>query len=208
MTNPTLNSFSKNDFEIIKREVPYQGIFRMAVYTYRFKLFNDGWSKQIVREVMERRSAVAILPYDPISDKVILIGQFRVGAINQSNPWLIEIVAGILDTEDPPSSVAIREAKEEANCDIIDLHPISEYFVSPGGCNEYVWVFCGCVDATNAGGIHGLQDEDENIRVLALDAEQAFQLLNEGKIVTSPAIVSLQWLQLNRTWLRKKWQKK
>ena len=204
-----LNSFTKNDYKIIKREVPYQGMFRMAIYTLRFKLFNGEWSNEIVREMMERQSAVAILPYDPILDKVILIEQFRLGAINSNaNLWLLEIVAGIIEKDDKPESVAIREAKEEANCEVLDIHPICEYFVSPGGCNEYIWVFCGCVDAANAGGIYGLQAEDENINTLVLDADDAFKLLNEGKISTSPAIISLQWLQMNRTWLREKWQKK
>lgn len=197
------------NYEILNSEILYEGVFRLTRYHLRFKLFNGGMSKIICRELFERKSAAAVLPYDPVLDKVILIEQFRVGAIQRNeNPWLIEIVAGILDTEESPAEVAIREAQEEANCNILHLYPICEYFVSPGGSNEYLSVFCGCIDSTKAGGIYGLHEEDEDIRTHVLSFAEAYQELELGKIKTSPAIVSLQWLKLHREWLRNLWQKK
>jgi ADP-ribose pyrophosphatase len=202
--------FTQNDYEIVEREVPYEGNFRLARYKMRFRLFNGGWSEIIRREVLERKSAAAVLPYDPVLDQVVLIEQFRVGAIaNPQSPWLLEIVAGILDSDNEgPQAVAVRETKEEANCETLDLYPICEYFVSPGGSNEYVWLYCGRIDASDAGGIHGLQDEHEDIRVFTLSSDEAFTMLQEGLIKTSPAIIALQWLQLNREWLRQLWQTK
>lgn len=198
--------FTQNDYEIINREVVYQGVFRMVRYKMRFRLFKGGWSDIITRELMERKSAVAILPYDPTLDKVVLIEQFRVGAFaNPKSPWLVEIVAGIIDNNEQPEAVAIREAKEEANCEILDLFPICEYFVSPGGTNEYLYIFCGRIDALHAGGIHGLHEENEDIHTFTMSSDEAFLLLQEGKLRTSPAIVSLQWLRLNREWLRQLW---
>lgn len=124
------------------------------------------------------------------------------------SPWLVEIVAGVIDHNDPPPDVATREAQEEAGCEILDLYSICDYFVSPGGCNEHLDLFCGRIDATEVGGIHGLPHENEDIRVINLPADEAFMLLQEGKIKTSPAIISLHWLQLNREWLRQLWQTK
>ena len=202
-----LHSFSQNDYEVLAREVPYQGIFRMARYQLRFRLFNGNWSEPVWREVMERKSAVGILPYDPVLDQVVLIEQFRPGAIaNPSSPWLIEVVAGIYEKNESPPDVAKRESIEEAGCEILDLYPVCEYFVSPGGCNEYLHLYCGRVDASAIGGIHGLADEHEDIRAFVLPAEEAFQMVQEGKVKTSPAIISLQWLQLNREWLKQLWQ--
>lgn len=202
-------SFSQNDYEIIDREVPYQGIFRMARYHLRYRLFNGDWSESVWREVMERKSAVGILPYDPVLDRVVLIEQFRPGAIaNPPSPWLVEVVAGVYENNESPAAVAKREATEEAGCEILDLYPVCEYFVSPGGSNEYLHLFCGRIDASAAGGIHGLADEHEDIRAFALPAEEAFQMVQEGKVKTSPAIISLQWLQLNREWLKQLWQTK
>jgi ADP-ribose pyrophosphatase len=201
------NSFTQNDYEIIKREVPYQGIFRVARYQLRFRLFNGGFSQVVVREVFERKSAVGVLLYDPILDQVVLIEQFRPGAIgNPQSPWLIEVVAGVIEPNEDAKNLAIREAKEEADCEILDLYPICEYFVSPGGSNEYFQLFCGRIDASSAGGIHGLEEENENIRTFTLPLEQAFMLLQEGKIKTSPAIISIQWLKLNHEWLKHLWQ--
>jgi ADP-ribose pyrophosphatase len=201
--------FTQNDYEIVKREVPYHGIFRMAVYELRYRLFNGGWSKTVSREVMERPSAAGVLPYDPVLDRVILIEQFRPGALaNPGSPWLIEIVAGILEPDEKPDAVALREGKEEAGCEILDLYPVSEYFVSPGGSNEYLWLYCGRIDASESGGIHGLVAENEDIRTFTVSADEAFIMLQEGKIRTSPAIIALQWLQLNREWLRQLWQTK
>lgn len=204
-----ISDFTQNDYEIVKREVLYSGIFRLARYHLRHQLFNGKWSETFTREMLERKSAAAVLPYDPISDQVILIEQFRVGSIaNPEGPWLLEVVAGVYDPNDDPKDVSKREAEEEAGCKILDLYPICEYFVSPGGSNEYLNLYCGRIDATNVGGIHGLPDENEDIRAFALSTDEAFIMLQEGKIKTSPAIISLLWLQLNREWLKQLWQTK
>jgi len=202
-------SFSHNDVEVIKREILYQGVFQLARLHVRHRLFNGGWSNPFTRELLQRKSAVAILPYDPILDHVILIEQFRVGALEHpDNPWLLEVVAGLYDEDEKPEEVAKRESIEEADCKILDIYPICEYFVSPGGSNEHLHLFCGRVDASEAGGIHGLKEENEDIRTFTLPADEAFALIQEGKVKTSPAIISLQWLQLNREWLRQLWQTK
>lgn len=208
------------EYEILKREVPYQGIFRIARYQLRYQLLSDQshskWSEIMVREVLERQSAACVLPFDPILDQVILIEQFRPGALFSERvkiPWLIEIVAGIFDQDETPAQVAQREAIEEADCELLDLYPVYEYFVSPGGSNEYCHLFCGKIDANdflkqpNHSKICGLDEENENIRAFALPSEEVFALLRQGKIQTAPAIIALQWLQLNREWLKQLWQK-
>jgi ADP-ribose pyrophosphatase len=202
-------TFNKQDYEVVSRETLYQGFLSMARYHLRFKLYDGGWSNTIIRELMERKSAAGILLYDPTLDHVVLIEQFRPGSLDDpQSPWLIETVAGVLSPHENPPDVVIREAKEESGCEVLDLYPICEYFVSPGGSNEYFSLFCGRIDASDVGGVFGLKEEDEDIRTFTLPAEEAFTLLREGKIKTSPAIISLQWLQLNREWLRQLWQKK
>lgn len=204
----TKHSFTQNDYEIISRDVIYQGHCRLANYHLRFRLFNGGWSQKISRELVERKAAVGVLLYDPIKDHVVLIEQFRIGALaNPHSPWLTEVVAGLIDSDETTKEIAIRESKEEANCDVLDLYPICEYFVSPGGSNEYMYLFCGNIDSTHAGGVFGLADEHEDIRAISISVDEAFIRLQEGKINTPPAIISLQWLQLNRDWLKQLWQK-
>lgn len=212
MLNPTKNKFeqfTQNDYEILEREVLYQGVFRMVKYTVRYRLYNGDWSNTIMREVMERNSSAAVLPYDPVLDQVILIEQFRTGSIsNPQSPWLIEIVAGSFNEGELAPGVAEREAIEEAGCEVLDLFPICDYYVSPGCCNEHISLYCARVDASNSGGIFGLAEEDENILALPVPLEDAFKMLQEGKIKNSPGIITLQWLQLNRNWLKQLWLKK
>lgn len=202
-------SFSSDDYELVERTVLYKGMFCLANYQVRHRLFKGGWSPLLNREILERKSAAAILPYDPVLDKVVLIEQFRPGALSGSTgPWLLETVAGILAPGEGPAELALREAKEEADCEVLALFPICDYFVSPGGSNEYLHLYCGQCDVSRIGGIHGLQDEHEDIRAFTLSSNQAFEMVKMGKIKTSPAIIALQWLQLNREWLRDLWQKK
>jgi ADP-ribose pyrophosphatase len=192
--------FGENDYQIIKKEILYEGTYRLVRYHIKHRLFNGEWSPVITRELLERDSAVAVLPYDPILDRVILIEQFRPAAIPAGgNPWMIEIVAGCISPGETLEEVAIRESEEEAGCQIQSLHFISEYYVSPGCLNEYITIYLGKIDASNVKGIHGLPDETEDIRVLNLSSAEAFQLVEEGKVNTAPAVVALQWLMRTGT---------
>lgn len=205
----TLLSFTHNDYEIIKRHVLYQGVFRLINYEVRHRKFNGEWTEKFAREILERKPAAGLLPYDPVLDQVILIEQFRAGAIaNPKSPWLIEIVAGIYDKDETPPEVAKRETEEEAGARILDIYPICDYFVSPGGSNEYLHLYCGRVDTKGrvSGSVYGLPEEEEDIRIHVLPFQEAYQWMQEGKIKTAPGIISLQWLQLNREWLRQSWQ--
>lgn len=199
-------SFTHNDYEVIERKVLYQGVFRLVRYALRYRLFKGGWSAVLQREVFERHSAVGILPYDPLEDKVILIEQFRPGTIgNPASPWLVEVPAGIIEPNETPEDVAYRETMEETGCTLSMLHPISDYFVSPGGSNEYLHLYCGKVDAKGVEGIYGLQDEQEDIRVINLSADEAFAKVQSGQIKNAPALIALLWLQLNRQTLKSIW---
>lgn len=204
-----ISTFTQNDYEITKRDVLYQGFFRLVRHHIRHLKFDQTWSNEFSREILERPSAVAVLPYDPVLDQVVLIEQFRPGAItNPQSPWMIEVIAGIYSPQDNPDQVVKRESSEEAGLELLDIYKIYEYFVSPGGSDEYLTLYCGRVDASNAGGIYGLDDENEDIRAFALPLDEAIELMREGNIKTAPVIIALQWLQLNREWLRQLWQTK
>ena len=140
---------------ILDKTVCYDGFFRIERYRLRHQLFRGGWSREITRELFERGHAAAVLPYDPLLDAVVLIEQFRIGALETpGDPWLLEIVAGVIDKPDEtPEDVVRREAVEEANCVIQDIVHICDYFVSPGGTSECISLFCGKVDAAGVGGV-------------------------------------------------------
>lgn len=191
---------------ILDRTTCYEGFFRIERYHLRHRLFNGGWSRELVREVFERGHAAAVLPYDPVLDRVVLIEQFRIGALQApGGPWLVEIVAGIIEAGETPEEVVRREAVEESGCHIHDLTPICEYLVSPGGTSERISLFCGRVDASQADGVHGLAEEEEDIRVMALTTDEAIAQMQAGVIQSAAPIIALQWLMINRDQLRRRW---
>jgi ADP-ribose pyrophosphatase len=181
----------------------FEKYFKLDEYHVSHELFAGGSSPVFTREIFERGHVVAVLPYDPGCGKVVLIEQFRAGAIDDGEgPWLIECVAGVIETGESEKEVAMRECVEEAACRIERLETISRYYVSPGGTSERCSLFCGIVDSEGVGGIHGLPHEHEDIRVMVVDAEQAFDWIGEGRIRSSATIIALQWLQLNQKRLR------
>ncbi len=190
--------FGVEDIEVKQLETAYQGYFKMLKYTFRHRCFAGTWSPIISRELFERGHAVAVLPYDPITDQLILIEQVRVGAFAAGlSPWQLEIVAGVIDENELPEQVALREAKEEAGLSIYALHPITRYLSSSGGCSETISLYLGLVDTSEAGGIFGLSDENEDILVHKISRKAALTLLEEGKIENAASIIALQWLALN-----------
>ena len=198
---------ARDDVALLEKTTAFQGYFRIDRYRVKHKLFRGGWSRPITREVFERGHAVAVLPYDPVHDQVVLIEQFRIAPYAAGDkPWMYEIVAGIIEPDEAPAEVARRELKEEAGLETdTALEPILRYYTSPGGSTETCQLYAARVDASAAGGVHGLPDEDEDIRVFALDFAEAMRATADGRIVASPPLIALQWLALNREALRRKW---
>src|SRR5579859_4555045 len=128
---------SGDGFEILEKTSPHQGYFRVDRYVLRFRRFDGEWSPAISREIFERGHAVGLLLYDPVTDQVGLIEQFRPGALAAGwHPWLIELPAGIIDEGESPENVAIREAKEETGLDIGDPILIRRYLATPAAVRK------------------------------------------------------------------------
>jgi ADP-ribose pyrophosphatase len=206
--------FTPDDVEVLEKETSFQGHFRLDHYRLKHRLFEGGWSGEMSREVFERGHAVAVLPYDPKRDQVVLIEQFRPGAYaalasewfdDGASPWLVECVAGIIEQGENPDDVARREMIEETGLEAVGLTKVFHYLVSPGGSTESVFLYCARVDAADAGGVYGMTEEHENIRVFSVSAEEAFALMDQGRIFNSMTIIALQWLKANRDRVRAEW---
>jgi len=187
------------EHRILDQRIVYDGYFSIEQYRVQHTLFQGGWGAPIERELFERGCAAAVLPYDPSTDQVLLIEQFRVGAIKvYQPPWLLEVIAGILEPGEQAADLVRREAAEEAGCELRELRPIGEFLLSPGSTSEHCTLFCGRADLSGTGGVHGLAEEGENILVHVLTAEQAVALCREGGIHNAIAIIALQWLETQR----------
>ena len=197
---------STKDVEILQRTAVYRGYLSVDTYRLRHRSHAGGWTGEMQRELIERGHAVAVLPYDPGRDEVVLIEQFRIGAFAAGRePWQIEIVAGIIEPGESQGVVARREAIEECGCPVDDLVHVCDFLTSPGVLTETVAIYCGRADASTAGGVHGVAEEHEDIRSFAIAADEALDWVAMGRILNAPAIVALQWLALNRDELRRNW---
>lgn len=203
MLKSWLPEFSHQDFEILQKETLYQGFLTVQKYQLRFRCFQGGFSHPVSRELLSKDPAVAVFLYDPKKDKVVMIEQFRVGALQDTeSPWVLEIVAGVVDANETNESTAYREAKEEANCDILSLRHICTYHVSPGISNEITSVYCGFIEAPNETGFYGLLEDGEDIKVHIMSGPEVIQLFRQGKITSASAVIAIQWFELNRETLR------
>ncbi len=196
----------RDDVVVEAREVAFEGYFRMDRYRLRHRRFAGDWTGTVTRELFERGHAAALLPYDPVNDTVVLIEQFRIGAYAAGlDPWLLEVVAGIIEPGEDPSDVVERESGEECGLAVTRLERIMDWLASPGGSSEVLSLYVGRVDTTDAGGLHGLAEENEDIRARVFSVDEALALLADNTINNATAIIALQWLARNRDALRRRW---
>ncbi|MBW8189708.1 ADP-ribose diphosphatase [Neiella marina] len=204
--SPCEQSFTASDVEIVSTDLAYNGFFQLKKYQLRHRLFAGGWSSVMTRELFERGHAVVLLPYDPKLDQVVMVEQFRLGALEtSSNPWLLELVAGMIEPGETAEDVARRESIEEAGLTVGQVEFICSYLPSAGGCSERISLYVGAIDSRNAGGIHGLDYEHEDIKVHCYSRQQALKLLEDGKIDNAASIIGLQWLAMNHQRIRDLW---
>lgn len=199
-------TFVHKDFQIIESKRAFQGYFAIEQVIFKHRLFKGGWSDAYQREIFERGNASAVILYDPNLQQVVLLEQFRPGALSSTkSPWMIEIVAGIIEEGETAENVAIREAEEEAGQVIDNLIEIGSYFTTPGGSSEKITLYCARVDATDATGIFGLEDENEDIRVFTMTLDEVSKGLEEGLFENATALIAMQYLLLNKQKLNELW---
>lgn len=205
-----IQHFSQQDIEILGEQTLYEGFFTLKRIQFKHKLFAGGQSGVVTRELLIKGAASAVIAYDPKEDSVILVEQVRIGAAyhpeSNRSPWLLELIAGMVEKGEKPEEVALRESEEEAGIQVKNLTHCLSVWDSPGGIVERIHLFAGEVDSAQAKGIHGLAEENEDIKVHVVKREQAYQWMCEGKIDNGIAVIGLQWLQLNYAQLQQSWK--
>ncbi|AQA17884.1 ADP-ribose diphosphatase [Halioglobus japonicus] len=199
-------TFGADDVRILAEETAFQGYFQVRRVTLQYRAFGGGWVEPQVREIFERGDAVGVLPYDPVTDSVVLIEQFRPGAMRGANsPWMLELIAGIVEPGEADAEVAHREAMEEAGCELSLLEPIATVLPSAGACTEEVRLFCGRMTTAAVGGVHGLPEEGEDILVHSVPVAEAFDLLDRNAMPNGHTLIALLWLRNHIESLRERW---
>ena len=198
---------SHPDVEIAHTQTVSARHLRIDTFGFRHRLFSGEWSAERNYDVLRRGQAVAIVLYDPDRDRVVLVEQFRLPALlADSSPWQLEVAAGLIDTDETPRAVAVRETREETGLALIgEPVLIQRYLSSTGNSDEAVVLFCGRVDSSAAAGVHGLPEEHENIRVVVKTLAEVEALLDTGAIESGHTLIGLYWLLRHRDRLRQLW---
>ncbi|MEY4589215.1 MAG: hypothetical protein RL497_1291 [Pseudomonadota bacterium] len=195
--------FTQSDVELVSEEPIFNGFFTLNKQRYRHRRFNGGWSSEFEREMLLKRDAAAAVLYDPKNDLIGLIEQFRAGTMaSEHGPWCLEVVAGMTEPDECIEDLMQREIEEEAGITQATLIPITNYYSTPGASNEKIHLFCALVDLTTAGGVHGLEEEHEDILFSVHPAEQVFAAMLNSRMNNAATLIALLWLQLNRPNLR------
>jgi ADP-ribose pyrophosphatase len=197
-------------------EVVFAQRFAMQRVRFRHTRFDGTLSAPMTWELWRRGRGVLILPFDPRTDRIALIEQYRLPAHAAGlSPIQTELPAGLLDAGEDPAAAGARELTEETGLAARRMAPIGRYLLMPGGCDEVLHCFCADVDLSAAdggthgpaahGGIHGLTTEAEETRLVILPASDVFRMVAEGRLDGAPMVLALLWLQLHRDRLRKDW---
>ena len=185
-------------FKILDKKNIHDGFFKMNEVTLKYKKYNGDWSNEIKRELFGGAQVSAVLPYDPVNKKIVLIQQFRPGTISKDNQnYLDEIVAGIIDPGESPEDTAKRECLEETGCEVSNLKSIQGYFPAPGSSESFYNLFLGKVIAPSKEIIRGLENENEDILVKSYSFDEIKTKMKKKEILNGLTLIALQWFFLN-----------
>jgi ADP-ribose pyrophosphatase len=176
-------------WSVVSNKLLYGGFFKLYRFELRHDLFDGGESPVLTRELLDRYHAAAVLPYDPVRDELVLIEQFR----------------SLIEPGETAEQLVHREAMEEAGCIISDVIPVHHYYSSPGSSNEKIQIYFARTETEGLGGVHGIDEEGEDIRVHVVSSDTALEWLDQGRIDSALPIIALQWFRLNRDRIRKEW---
>lgn len=193
------------DWKLHHKKSCYAGHFSVDEYKISHEKFTGGYTAELRRELVGRQDAVAVVPYDPVKDQVVLIEQFRMGVIREKNPWIKEIVAGLIEEHEKPEEVAQREMLEEAGCQLDDLIKIVDFYPSPGGFSELIHLFAGKISIQEVAQYGGLDDEGEDIKIHVFSLDEVASMLSRGEMRSAVGLIGLQWLLANHEMLKQMW---
>lgn len=190
-------TYTHNDVEIQSREYAFKGFVQVEKVSLRHRLFNQTeYTTTIQRELIRRKEAAGVLIYSDQQQKFALIEQFRVGAIDDVvSPWQLEIIAGVLDGDESPESCIRRESVEESGCELNQIRHLFSFYPSAGACDEIFHLYVAQAALPAEGGVFGMPDESENIKLHIIDYSDLCILLQSNRLKNAPVIMALQWLQ-------------
>ncbi len=196
---------------VLSTETVWSGHFPLQLVRFQNRRFDGTMGEPRTWELWRRGRAAALLPYDPWTDQVVTIEQFRLPVLAAGlDPLMVELPAGLADADETPEEVVSRESQEETGIRPDRLERIGGFLLSPGGSDEHCTLFAARVrapaaDGEGLAGYAGLREEQEDIRIRVLPASVAIERALAGAYPNGITAIGLLWLAARRDWLRARW---
>jgi ADP-ribose pyrophosphatase len=184
--------------EVISRRRVFDDFFKVDEAKLRFERYDGSMSEVVRRLNFERGDSAAALLFDARSRTVYLIEQFMYPTLAKAGGWLQTVVAGMVDEGEAPEEAIRREILEEAGYAVERVEPIADFFVSPGGSSERIFLFCALVsDGARLGEGGGVATEHEDIRLVPVTLDDFITRLAAHEFADAKTIVAGYWLKDN-----------
>lgn len=176
----------------------FDDFFKIEKATLQYEKYDGAMSEELIRLNFIRGHSVALLLYNKETNSVIMTRQFRypVYSVEKDKAWLLEIIAGSIEAGETALETLYRESIEETGYRIRQPQLVNEFFVSPGGTSEKIFLYYAEVtkdDRVGSGG--GVAGEGEDLIVEEIPIDKAFQMLETGEICDAKSIIALLWLK-------------
>lgn len=170
---------------------------RLEQVNFDYKRADGTWQSQ-QREIYHRGHGAAILLYNVARCTIVLVRQFRFPAWElDGDGFLLEVPAGIIDGDNPASTIQM-ETEQETGYVIDRPQFLFKAFASPGSVTEQLYYYAATYDPSRRSGSGGgLAEEGEDIEVLEISINQAFDWVTSGRIVDAKTILLIQYAQLH-----------
>lgn len=183
--------------EIESSSLVLDDFFKVRAARLRFERFDGSMSDPVRRLSLERGDAVGVLIYHTEKQQYFLAEQFRYPTLREGHDgWMVEVVAGMVDGDEPPEDAARREVREEIGYELTRLRPLATFYVSPGGSSERIFLFYGEVaESSRVGEAGGLASENEDIRIRAFSKPALQAALAAGELSDAKTVIAVMHLE-------------
>lgn len=181
--------------EVRSRRRLLDDFFKVDELRLAIERYDGTMTPELRRLVFERGDSVAAVVRHRDSGRLLFTEQFRAPTLDKGPGWLLEVMAGMIDAGEAPEATLRRELGEELGFALQQHEPISTFYLSPGGSSERIWLYYAEVtEGGRIGGGGGVDDENENIRIVELTDAEARAALDAGRFPDAKSIIGLQWL--------------
>ena len=179
--------------EILSSEIIFHEFLKVEKTSVRWEKFEGGMGTAGTRYVVRRGDSVGVVPVCSGNGQIILVNQFRFPAIRgDSDGYLWEIPAGMVDGDEDTAQTATRELFEEIGLRPGTVEPLISFYLSPGLLDEKIHLFSASLEDCNGlQNVGGNPDEQENLLIKGFRPQELVAMIVQGEIIDAKTISAI-----------------